>query len=120
MIVKVVIIVTALLVLLFSGAAMAGCEHIQRLAQEHSNGMARRHSLDHRGSGVVSNRCVDSRGRCARGATAENVALASSKEEAMKAWRESTQGHAEILLLPGCRGIANSGRYWTLIIGDSR
>lgn len=83
------------------------CVTMQRLAQEHSNDMARRGSLDHRGFADRAN----------RGARAENVAFASSKDEAMRRWHNSPQ-HAANMRLPGCRGIANSGRYWTMEIGE--
>ncbi len=82
------------------------CSHMQRLAQEHSNDMAARRSLDHRGFDH----------RAARGARAENVALASSREQAMRLWRASP-GHAANMRLPGCVGVANRGRYWTMEIG---
>jgi hypothetical protein len=94
--------------------AKSDCALMQRLAQEHSNDMARRESMDH--SGFY--------GRAARGARAENVAMGSkTRAEAMAQWRAST-GHAANMRLPGCKAVAHavskSGRhYWTMMIGKS-
>src|SRR6476619_4262370 len=66
------------------------CTLMQRLAQEHSNDMARRESIDH--DGFYS--------RAAQGARAENVAMGSkTKEGTMAQWRESP-GHAANMRLP--------------------
>lgn len=93
--------------LLSVAAHAAGCSNMQRLAQEHSNDMARRGSLDHRG--------FSDRGR--RGARAENVALASSKAQAMRLWHASPP-HAANMRLPGCKAVASRGRYYTMEIGQ--
>ena len=88
------------------------CALMQRLAQAHSNDMARRNSMDHAGFSK----------RAARGARAENVAMGSrTKAGAMAQWWTSP-GHAANMLLPGCKAVAHavsrSGRYyWTMIIG---
>jgi uncharacterized protein YkwD len=90
----------------------SNCALMQRLAQQHSNSMARRQSLDH--SGFYS--------RAARGAQAENVAMGSTtRAGAMAQWRGSP-GHASNMRLPGCKAVAHavskSGRhYWTMLIG---
>ena len=89
------------------------CQTMQRLAQEHSNDMARRDRLDH--AGFAS--------RAKRGASAENVAYGhSSKAMTISQWRASPP-HAANMLLSGCKGIAaavsRSGRhYWTMEIGQ--
>jgi uncharacterized protein YkwD len=68
--------------------------------------MARRRSMDHSGFAA----------RARFGARAENVATASSREEALRLWRNSPP-HAANMSLPGCKAIAHSGRYWTMEIG---
>jgi uncharacterized protein YkwD len=89
------------------------CALMQQLAQQHSNSMARRESLDH--SGFYS--------RAARGARAENVAMGSkTKAGAIAQWWGSP-GHASNMRLPGCKAVAHavsrSGRYyWTMLIGQ--
>jgi hypothetical protein len=94
--------------------AKSDCALMQRLAQDHSNDMARRDSMDHAGF----------YGRAAKGARAENVAMGSkTKAEAMAQWRASP-GHAANMRLPGCKAVAyavsRSGRhYWTMEIGKS-
>ena len=93
--------------------AKASCGLLQRMAQEHSNDMARRDSLDH--AGFYS--------RAMRGARAENVAMGNStREGAMAQWRDSPR-HAANMRLPGCKAVAKavsrSGRhYWTMEIGQ--
>ena len=108
-------VTTSLAVSAPAGAmAKSDCALMQRLAQEHSNDMARRESMDH--SGFY--------GRAARGARAENVAMGSkTRAEAMAQWRASP-GHAANMRLPGCKAVAHavsrSGRYyWTMEIGKS-
>lgn len=92
--------------------AEASCGHLQQLAQEHANNMARRDRLDH--SGFAS--------RAARGARAENVAFGHESEAATLAqWRASSR-HTANMRLPGCKAIARaisrSGRhYWVMEIG---
>ena len=89
------------------------CAIMQRLAQEHSNDMARRDHLDH--AGFAS--------RAKQGARAENVAYGhSSKAMTIAQWSASPPNAAN-MRLPGCRGIASavshSGRrYWTMEIGQ--
>jgi uncharacterized protein YkwD len=89
----------------------SNCGLMQRLAQQHSNDMARRDSLDH--SGFYS--------RAMRGARAENVAMGSTtKAEAIAQWRASS-GHAANMRLPGCKAVASAAsrsgrRYWTMEI----
>ena len=96
-----------------SAEGESNCGMMQRLAQQHSNDMARRNSLDHAGF----------HSRAMQGARAENVAMGNSTEAAtMTQWRASP-GHAKNLLLPGCKAVAyavsRSGRYyWTMEIGD--
>jgi uncharacterized protein YkwD len=88
------------------------CRLMQQLAQQHSNDMARRESLDHAGF-------YD---RARRGARAENVAMGSkTRQGAMAQWWASP-GHAANMRLPGCKAVARavsrSGRhYWTMLIG---
>ena len=90
----------------------SNCGLMQRLAQQHSNDMARRESLDH--SGFHS--------RAMRGARAENVAMGSTtRAGAMAQWRGSP-GHAANMRLPGCKAVASAAsrsgrRYWTMLIG---
>ena len=90
------------------------CALMQRLAQEHSNDMARRDSMDHGGFSE----------RAARGARAENVAMGTkTKAETITVWWGSA-GHAANMRLPGCKAVAfavsRSGRrYWTMEIGRS-
>ena len=106
------IIAVGFLVLTFLALATfwaqgAPCFQMKQLAQEHSRGMAARRSMDHRGFAD----------RARRGARAENVALASSYAQAMKLWQASPL-HAANLALPGCKGVANNGRYWAMVIGQ--
>jgi uncharacterized protein YkwD len=88
------------------------CALLQRLAQQHSNDMARRGSMDHAGFSR----------RAAQGARAENVAMGSkTKAGAMAQWWTSPP-HAANMMLPGCKMVAHavskSGRhYWTMLIG---
>jgi uncharacterized protein YkwD len=88
------------------------CQTVQRLAQEHSNDMARRDRMDHAGFEI----------RAKRGARAENVAYGyNSKAMTIAQWAASP-AHAANMLLPGCKRVASavsrSGRrYWTLEIG---
>jgi uncharacterized protein YkwD len=88
------------------------CRLMQQLAQQHSNDMARRDTLDHAGF-------YD---RARQGARAENVAMGSStRQGAIAQWRASP-GHAANMRLPGCKAVAGavsrSGRrYWTMMIG---
>jgi uncharacterized protein YkwD len=90
----------------------SNCALMQPLAQQHSNDMARRNSMDHAGFHT----------RAKQGARAENVAMGSTtKAGAMAQWWTSP-GHAANMLLPGCKAVAHavskSGRhYWTMLIG---
>ena len=109
---------SVLIVLAVAGPAHAkgksDCALMQLLAQEHSNDMAQRESMDH--DGFYS--------RAARGARAENVAMGSkTKGETMAQWQASP-GHAANMRLPGCKAVAyavsKSGQhYWTMEIGKS-
>ncbi len=86
---------------------------MKALAQEHSNDMARRNSMDH--DGFFERRVP-------RGAKAENVmAGVKTEREAIAAWRASPP-HAANMALPGCKGVARAcnkdGRcFWTMEIG---
>jgi len=87
---------------------------MQHLAQEHSNDMARRESLDHAGFSV----------RAAKGARAENVAMGNKTQAATIAQWRASASHAHNMQLPGCKAVAyavsRSGRYyWTMEIGQS-
>jgi uncharacterized protein YkwD len=100
--------------LLASGAdAAASCAVMKVLAQEHSNDMARRNSMDH--DGFFERRVP-------RGAKAENVmAGVKTEREAMAAWRASPP-HAANMALRGCKRVAHAcnkqGRcFWTMEIG---
>ena len=92
--------------------AQSSCQLMQQLAQQHSNDMARRETMDHAGFP----------NRAKKGARAENVAMGSNtKAGAMAQWWTSP-GHAANMLLPGCKAVAHavskSGRYyWTMLIG---
>jgi uncharacterized protein YkwD len=94
-------------------SAFASCTTMKALAQEHSNDMARRNSMDH--DGFFERRVP-------RGARAENVmAGVKTEREAIAAWRASPS-HAANMALPGCKGIAHAcnkaGRcFWTMEIG---
>jgi len=94
--------------------AKSDCALMQRLAQQHSNDMARRNSMDHSGFSE----------RAAQGARAENVAAGNkTKAATMGQWRASP-GHAANMQLPGCKAVAyavsKSGQYyWTMEIGKS-
>ncbi len=94
--------------------AAPGCALMQKLAQEHSNSMAQRNTMDHAG--------YEERAR--RGAKAENVAYgASTKAKAVAMWWASPS-HAANMLLPGCKAVASalsrSGvRYWTMEIAKT-
>ena len=96
-----------------SAEGESNCGLMQRLAQQHSNDMARRNSLDHAGF----------HSRAMQGARAENVAMGNSTEAATMAQWRASPGHAANLRLPGCKAVAHavsrSGRYyWTMEIGD--
>ncbi len=94
--------------------AKSDCVLMQQLAQQHSNDMARRDSMDHSGFSD----------RAAKGARAENVAAGNkTKAATMAQWRASP-GHAANMRLPGCKAVAHavsrSGQhYWTMEIGQS-
>ena len=94
--------------------AKSDCALMQRLAQEHSDDMARRDSMDH--SGFY--------GRAVKGARAENVATGTkTKAETLAQWHASPR-HAANMRLPGCKAVAyavsKSGQhYWTMEIGKS-
>ena len=102
-----------LIVLLFASVeAQASCATMQKLAQEHSNDMARRGSMDHDGF-------TD---RARRGARAENVAEGVKTRSAAVALWWASPGHAANMRLPGCKAVAHavgSGGvyYWTMVIG---
>jgi uncharacterized protein YkwD len=94
--------------------AQSDCAHMQQLAQQHSNDMARRERLDHAGFSD----------RAARGARAENVAMGNKSKGATMAQWHASAGHAANMRLPGCKAVAyaigRSGRYyWTMEIGQS-
>ena len=111
MILKIVIVAGALAMLAILGVshAKADCTNMQRLSQEHSNDMARRHAMDHAGFG----------NRAAHGARAENVAMGCATQAcAMNLWKNSP-GHAANMVLPyRCKSVTRSGKYWTMEIGD--
>lgn len=94
--------------------AEAACQAMQRLAQQHSNDMARRGHLDYAGF----------ERRAKQGARAENVATGySSKAQTIAQWWASPV-HAFNMLLPGCKAVAyavsRTGRYyWAMEIGKS-
>ena len=106
---KLAIILIALM--LGSLEAQASCATMQKLAQEHSNDMARRGSMDHAGF-------MD---RARRGARAENVAAGVKTRRAAIALWWASPGHAANMRLPGCKAVAHAvGHgvyYWTMIIG---
>jgi uncharacterized protein YkwD len=106
---KLVMILAVLL--LATAEARASCATMQNLAQEHSNDMARRGSMDHAGF-------MD---RARRGARAENVAMGVKTRSAAIALWWSSAGHAANMRLPGCKAVAFAvGRgvyYWTMEIG---
>jgi hypothetical protein len=113
--VRISLVVTVLALIAMTHAqAKSDCALMQRLAQEHSNDMARRDSMDHSGFSE----------RAAKGARAENVAAGTSTKAAtMAQWRASA-GHAANMRLPGCKAVAHavsrSGQhYWTMEIGRS-
>ena len=107
---KLAIILTVLL--LATVEAQASCATMQKLAQEHSNNMARRGSMDHAGF-------TD---RARRGARAENVAAGVKTRSAAIALWWASPGHAANMRLPGCKALAHAvGRgvyYWTMVIGQ--
>jgi uncharacterized protein YkwD len=107
---KLAIILVALL--LASGEAQGSCALMQKMAQEHSNDMAWRGSMDHAGF-------MD---RARRGARAENVAAGVKTRSAVIALWWSSPGHAANMRLPGCKAVAHAvGRgvyYWTMVIGQ--
>jgi uncharacterized protein YkwD len=93
-------------------SAKSNCALMQRLAQQHSNDMARRNSMDHAGF----------HNRAKQGARAENVAMGSTTRAGAIAQWWSSPGHAANMRLPGCKAVAHavskSGRhYWTMLIG---
>jgi hypothetical protein len=106
--------IVAVLTTMTHAQAKSDCALMQRLAQEHSNDMARRDSMDHSGFSE----------RAAKGARAENVAAGNrTKAATMGQWRASP-GHAANMRLPGCKAVAHavsrSGQhYWTMEIGQS-
>ena len=77
--------------LLATVEAQASCATIQKLAQEHSNDMARRGSMDHAGF-------MD---RARGGVRAENVAAGVNTRSAAIALWWSSPGHATNMRLPG-------------------
>lgn len=107
--IRLLILIAAIIAYALIGivAAKADCSRMTALAQEHAYSMHTRQSLDHKGFAD----------RAARGARAENVALASSKEQAIAMWMRSPAHYAN-MLLPGCRGYGWSGRYHVMEIGQ--
>ena len=107
---KLVIVLAALLFATIE--AQASCATMQKLAQEHSNDMARRGSMDHAGF-------MD---RARRGARAENVAAGVKTLSTAIALWWSSPGHASNMRLPGCKAVAHAvGHgvyYWTMEIGQ--
>ena len=107
---KLAIILT---ILLLAGVeAQASCATMQKLAQEHSNDMARRGSMDRAGF-------ID---RARRGARAENVAAGVKTRSAAVALWWASSGHAANMRLPGCKAVAHAigpggVYYWTMVIG---
>ena len=93
----------------------ADCSSLRTLAQQHTNDMARRNSLDHAGF-------MPHRGPA--GAVAENVAMGCETEAcARRMWMQSPQ-HRANMMLGGCQAVASavsaSGRrYWAMLIGGS-
>jgi uncharacterized protein YkwD len=100
-----------IVLLLATVEARASCAMMQKLAQEHSNDMARRGAMDHAGF-------MD---RARRGARAENVAAGVTTRAAAIALWWSSPGHAVNMRLPGCKAVAHAvGHgvyYWTMVIG---
>src|SRR5262249_60168667 len=85
---------------------------MQKLAQQHSNDMARRGSMDHGGF-------MD---RARRGARAENVAAGVKTRSAAIAMWWASPGHAANMRRPGCKAVAHAVGsrgvyYWTMVIG---
>ena len=108
MIIKSVILGAAMMLLLFLGRAHADCTQMQRLAQEHSNDMAARRSMDHAGFAD----------RARRGARAENVAWGCKTEACAQALWSRSPPHAANMMLPyRCKAVRHSGVYWTMEIG---
>lgn len=104
--------IIAIVLLLAIGEARASCATMQKLAQEHSNDMARRGAMDHAGF-------TD---RARRGARAENVAAGVKTRSAAVALWWASPGHAANMRLSGCKAVAHAvGRdgvyYWTMVIG---
>src|SRR5262245_45725922 len=106
------LVVTLTVLVLATVEARANCATMQKLAQEHSNDMARRGSMDHAGF-------MD---RARRGARAENDAEGvKTRSEAIALWW-SSPGHAANMRLPGCKAVAHAvGHggvyYWTMVVG---
>jgi len=103
---------TLIVLLLATIEARASCATMQKLAQEHSNDMARRGSMDHAGF-------MD---RARRGARAENVAEGVKTKSAAIAMWWGSPAHAANMRLPGCKAVAHAvGHrgvyYWTMEIG---
>jgi uncharacterized protein YkwD len=92
--------------------AQASCATMQKLAQKHSNDMARRGTMDHAGF-------MD---RARQGARAENVAAGVKTRSAAIALWWSSSSHAANMRLPGCKAVAHAvGHgvyYWTMLIGQ--
>lgn len=113
--VRISLFATAIALIMMTHAqAKSDCALMQRLAQEHSNDMARRDSMDHSGFSE----------RAAKGARAENVAAGNSTKAATMAQWRASPGHAANMRLPGCKAVAHavsrSGQhYWTMEIGRS-
>jgi len=110
-----VAVIGIMLALAFCSRSHASdCGGLYALAQEHSDDMARRNSLDHSGF-------FGPHGRGARGARAENVAYGyRTEEQTLAQWRRS-KPHARNMELGGCQVVAhacNARRcYWTLEVG---
>jgi uncharacterized protein YkwD len=103
---------TLIVLLLATVEARASCATMQKLAQEHSNDMARRGSMDHAGF-------MD---RARRGARAENVAEGVKTKSAAIALWWGSPSHAANMRLPGCKAVAHAVGprgvyYWTMEIG---
>src|SRR4029078_9586637 len=103
---------TLIVLLLANIEAQASCAAMQKLAQEHSNDMVRRGSMDHAGF-------MD---RARRGARAENVAEGVKTKSAAIAMWWGSPAHAANMRLPGCKAVAHAVGHrgvdcWTMEIG---
>lgn len=112
---RTILFVLAVMFICICMIGLANAQGLGGMAQDCANDLARRNALDHKGFGLVRGRCVG--GRCAMGATAENVSYGCRDQAcAIAQWMRSP-GHRANIMRGGASSIAwadsaSGRRYW--------